>query len=119
MKKRVKKIKKLSRRLGHRQALVRNLIQDLILKEKIKTTLIKAKTIRPLAEKLITRAKKSTPAGLRQIEAFFYSSEAAKKIIEEIGPRFASRPGGYTRIVKLGPRKEDAAEEALIELVEE
>lgn len=118
MKKKVKKIKKLSRSLGHRKALVRNLVTDLILKGKIKTTLVKAKTIRPVTERLITQAKKTSSASQRVLNGFFYQPKALKKMVEEIGPRFKNRAGGYTRIVKLGPRQLDSVEEAIIELLE-
>lgn len=114
-----KKGKKLSRSPAHRRALYRNLIQGLFLHGKIRTTLPKAKVIRPIAEKLITKARGGTPHARRQIEAFFYQKEIAEKLFSEIAPTYEGRPGGYTRIIKLGRRGGDAAEMAIIELVEE
>lgn len=118
MKKRVSG-KKLSRSPAHRKALYRNLIQALFDHGKIKTTLAKAKVIRPIAEKLITKARKETPHAYRQIERFFYNKKVAKKLFTEIAPKYKNRAGGYTRIVKLGQRGGDAAEMAVIELVTE
>ncbi|MBM4401889.1 MAG: 50S ribosomal protein L17 [Candidatus Cloacimonetes bacterium] len=111
--------KKLSRSPAHRKALTRNLIQALFEYGKIQTTLPKAKVIRPIAEKLVTRARKKTPHAFNQLEKFFYKRKVAKKLFEEIAPKYKNRPGGYTRIVKLGRRGGGAAEMAVIELVEE
>lgn len=117
MKKRVKG-KKLSRSSAHRKVLYRNLIQELFLHNKIRTTLPKAKAIRPIAEKLITKARIGTKHAQQQVEGFFYKKEVAKKLVTEIAPIYKDRPGGYTRIIKLGRRGGDAAEMAIIELVE-
>ena len=114
-----KKGKKLSRSPAHRRALYRNLIQALLLHGKIETTLPKAKVIRPIAEKLITKARTGTTHAYRQIEGFFYEKEVAKKLFDEIAPKYKNRPGGYTRIIKLDKRGGDAAEMAVIELVED
>ncbi len=113
-----KKGKKLSRSPAHRKALYRNLIQALFLHGKIQTTLPKAKVIRPIAEKLVTKAKIGTTHAYQQIEGFFYEKVVAKKLLDEIAPKYKNRPGGYTRIIKLGKRGGDAAEMAIIELVE-
>jgi len=97
------------------------LAANLILKEKIVTTEAKAKEVKPFVEKLITKSKKAT--GTRRLAMIRYlarylPSAARKKIVEEIGPRFQKRPGGYTRIIKLAPRSKDGAKRAIIELVE-
>ncbi|MCP2519756.1 50S ribosomal protein L17 [Candidatus Aminicenantes bacterium AC-708-M15] len=109
--------KKLRRNPAHRRALLRNLVTSLLDKERIITTLAKAKAARPLAEKMITLAKKNTLHTRRQALAFIFKKEVVKKLFDELGPRFAERPGGYTRIIKLGPREGDGAEMAILELV--
>ncbi len=109
--------KKLRRDTAHRRALLRNIVTSLLDKERIKTTLAKAKAARPLAEKMITLAKKDTLHSRRQALRFIFKKEVVRKLFEEIGPRFSERPGGYTRIVKIGPRSGDGAEMAMIELV--
>jgi len=86
-------------------------------KERLKTTLAKAKEARPLAEKMITLAKKNTLHTKRQALRFLTKETAVKKLFEDIGPRFSERPGGYTRIVKLGPRMGDGAQMAMFELI--
>jgi large subunit ribosomal protein L17 len=115
MKKRKKK-RELSRKRDQRKALLKSLAQSLILKEKIKTTQAKAKELRPFVEKMITKSKKGDLSSIRYLTRFF-SKETVKKLINEIGPRYKDRPGGYTRIVKLGQRKSDGAQIAIIELV--
>ncbi len=110
---------KLSRDKGHRDALLRNMAQDLILHEKIKTTISKAKVLRPFIEPLITRAREDTPHNRRLVGKVFYTKEALDKLFTVIAPRYKEREGGYTRIVKLGARAGDAAEAAVISLVEE
>jgi len=112
----LKKGRKFSRKRGQRKALIKNLSAQLFLKEKIKTTEAKAKTLRTFTEKHITRAKKGDLASRRYLLRFF-SKNIVKKLIDEIAPRYKERPGGYTRIVKLGPRKSDGAKMAIIELV--
>ncbi len=109
--------KKLRRPTAQRRALLRNLVTSLLEKERIRTTLAKAKAARPLAEKMITLAKKDTLHSRRLALKFIFKKEAVRKLFEEIGPRFSERPGGYTRIVKLGPRSGDGAEMAMFELV--
>jgi len=115
MKKR-KKGRKLSRKTGQRRALLKSLARELFLKEKIKTTKAKAKELSAFAEKLITKAKKASLAS-RRLLARNFSPKIVKKIVDEIAPRYKERKGGYTRIIKLGPRKSDGAKMAIIELV--
>jgi large subunit ribosomal protein L17 len=117
---------KLGRPSGQRTALRRNLMTELFRHERIRTTRAKADSIRGAAEKLITTAKHGAAAGdikavnaRRLVAARLNDPEVVKKLFDDIAPRYASRPGGYTRIVKLGPRLGDAAEMVLIELVEE
>lgn len=109
--------RKLRRTTEHRMALLRNLVTSLVEKERIRTTLAKAKEARPLAEKMITLAKANTLAARRRALAFFYKESAVSRLFAEIGPRFAERPGGYTRIVRLDPRSGDGASMAMLELV--
>ncbi|MDA1337213.1 MAG: 50S ribosomal protein L17 [bacterium] len=115
MKKRVKK-RTLSRKAGPRKALQRSLLRSLILAEKIETTEAKAKDISPLAEKIITRAKIGGVAHRRYLTALL-GEEGAKKLVDEVAPRYMARQGGYTRIIKRRPRKSDSAKLAIIELV--
>jgi large subunit ribosomal protein L17 len=110
--------KKLNRSSGHRKALYRNLVQSLVEHERITTTLPKAKAIRPVAEKLITRAKQQDLASRRAVLAYIPSVDVADKLFSVLGVRFAERPGGYTRIIKTGRRAGDGAEMAILELVE-
>lgn len=109
--------KKLRRNPAHRKALLRNLVTSFLEKERIRTTLAKAKAARPLAEKMITLAKKDTLHTRRLALRFIYRKPVVRKLFEEIGPRFIERPGGYTRIVKIGPRAGDGAEIAVLELI--
>ncbi len=111
-----KKGRKLSRKRDQRKALLRSLANSLFLKEKIKTTEAKAKEIRPFLEKIITRAKKNNLASRRLLLQKF-SPKVVKKIIEEIASKYKERGGGYTRIIKIGPRKSDGAKMAIIELL--
>jgi len=98
-------------------ALYRNLVTDLINKEHIKTTEAKAKEVRSLAEQVITYGKKGSLHNRRAAIAFMYDKQAIRKVFDELASRYADRPGGYTRITKLGPRMGDAAPMALLELV--
>jgi large subunit ribosomal protein L17 len=109
--------RKLGRRSSHRLALLRNLATALFERERIKTTLMKAKELRPFAEKLVTTAKKETLHARRQVLRHIHDRDVVAKLFETLSARFAQRPGGYTRIIKLGPRRGDAAEMAIIELV--
>ena len=110
-----------SRRMGgsaaHHRLQMANLVASLVAAEAIVTTEAKAKALRPIAEKMITKAKKGGLHNHRQVVAFIGDKEMASKLFNEIGPRYAERPGGYTRILKLGPRQGDSAPMARIELV--
>lgn len=110
--------RKLARKRGPRKALLRNLAASVILYERIKTTLPKAKEIQPIVEKLITLAKKQDLASKRALEAFLYTTNTVEKLQKEIAPLYADRNGGYTRIIKLGNRPGDNAPVAIIELVD-
>ncbi len=109
--------KRLRRNSAQRRALLRNLVTSFLEKERMRTTLAKAKATRPLAEKMITLAKKNTLHTRRQALRFIYKKTVVKKLFDEIGPRFSERPGGYTRIVKVGPRAGDGADMAILELI--
>ncbi len=113
-----KKGRNLSRTPAHRRATLRNMATNLFRHERIRTTKAKAKELRPYAERLISLAKKGDLHARRQAARKIQDREVLGKLFDDLGPRFADRPGGYTRILKLGPRKGDAAEMALIELVE-
>ncbi|MBI4539281.1 MAG: 50S ribosomal protein L17 [Gemmatimonadetes bacterium] len=113
-----KKGRTLSRTASHRRALLRNLATALIRHERIETTTAKAKELRPFAERLITLAKRGDLHARRLAARRLGDREVLAKLFDDVGPRFASRPGGYTRILKLGARRGDAAEMALIELVQ-
>ena len=110
-----------SRRLGgdaaHQRLMMANLAASLFAAEGIVTTETKAKALRPVAEKLITKARKGGLHHHRQVVAFLGDREMASKLFDDIGPRYVDRPGGYTRILKLGPRQGDNAPMARIELV--
>ena len=114
--KHLKKGRKLSRKRDQRKALLRNLAYSLILREKIKTTEAKAKELRPFVEKIITKAKKRDLNSRRHI-AKLLAPNAVKKVVDELGERYAERKGGYIRIIKMGFRRGDAARMAIIELV--
>lgn len=107
----------LGRDTAHRRALLRNLVTSFLEKERIRTTLPKARAARPLAEKMITLAKRNTLHARRQALSYLTKESAVKRLFEEVGPRFTERPGGYTRIVKLEPRAGDGASMAMLELV--
>lgn len=113
------RVKKLGRTREHRRALLRNLCRSLFIFEKIKTTLPKAKATRQLAERLIEFAKRNDLAAKRQIYRYIPDHKLVKIICDEIGPKFANRSGGYTRIYRMGPRLGDGAEIAILELVEQ
>ena len=109
---------KLSRSASHRKALLANLCVEVIDHERIKTTEAKAKAVRPEVEKLITLAKRGDLHARRQALATLGQDKfAVYKLFEEVAPRYADRPGGYTRILKLGPRRSDATEMVYLELV--
>ena len=111
-----KKNRKFGRKRDQRKALLKSLAANLILKEKITTTEAKAKELRPFIEKLITKSKENNLSSIRCL-ARYLPEKARKKIVEQIGPRYKERAGGYTRIIKLGARKTDSAKMAVIELV--
>jgi len=113
-----KKTVKLGRKEGHRKSLLANLAVSLIEHSRIKTTLAKAKAVQPLAEKLVTIGKKNTLHARRTAKAVLRQDDAVKTLFADVAPRAADRKGGYTRIVKLGQRKSDAAPMALIEWVD-
>jgi len=109
--------RQLSRNSSHRWALMRNLITALLREEKIQTTDPKAKELRRWVERVITLGKRGDLHARRQVLSIVYDKTVVKKLFDSIGPRFKDRPGGYTRIIKLGMRHGDAAQMALIELV--
>jgi large subunit ribosomal protein L17 len=110
--------RKLGRQSGHRRALFRNLVTDLIKHEKIVTTEAKAKEIQAIAEKVITLGKKSGLHSYRQTLSFVMDKQVTEKIFADLAKRYSERPGGYTRIIKLEPRLGDGAPMAKIELVD-
>jgi large subunit ribosomal protein L17 len=111
--------RKLGRITPHRTALLRNLATSLFDKERIRTTLMKAKELRPYAEKLISLAKREQNRlhARRLVARDIQNPAVAKKLFDTLGARYATRPGGYTRILRLGPRKGDGAEMAIVELL--
>ena len=110
--------KKLGRDSAHRKALYANLACALVEHGRIKTTVTKAKAVKPFAEQMITLGKRGDLAARRQAISELRSQDVVHKLFAEVAPRFAERPGGYTRIVKIGPRYGDAAEMAYLELVD-
>ena len=109
--------RRLTRSSGYKKALYRNLVTDLLGYEKVTTTEAKAKEIRGLAEKMITLGKKGDLHARRQALSFIYSKKIADKVFDELATRYAERKGGYTRIIKLGPRLGDGAPIVQLELV--
>ena len=107
----------LSRTKGPREALLRNLATSVILYEKVKTTKAKAKFVRPLVERAISIGRAKTVDTRRKLHTMFTLENAVKKVLEELGPKYASRKGGYTRITPIGRRQGDAAEMVQIELI--
>ena len=109
------------RKLGtppdQRMAMLRAMVTYLLENGQIKTTVTRAKEVAPLAEKMITLAKNSSLSSYRQALSFLTKEDVAKKLFDQIGPKYATRDGGYTRIVRIGPRRGDAAEMAIIQLV--
>jgi large subunit ribosomal protein L17 len=110
--------RKLGRDSAHRKALYANLTASLIEHGRIKTTVAKAKEVRPVAEEMITLGRRGDVPARRQALKFLRSQDTVHKLFSDVGPRFSDRPGGYSRIVKLGPRQGDAAEMAYLELVD-
>ena len=110
--------RKLGRPTGHRRAMFRNLVTDLLNYEKITTTEAKAKEVRGLAEKMVTLGKDGELNSRRQALSFIFDKKVTDKVFTELASRYAERPGGYTRIIKLGPRLGDGAPMVQLELVE-
>ncbi|HHT50243.1 MAG TPA: 50S ribosomal protein L17 [Eubacteriaceae bacterium] len=109
--------RKLGRPTDQRKAIIRNLVTALLENGKIETTIARAKETRSMAEKMITLGKKGDLHSRRQALAYIYSEDVVKELFDEIAPKYADREGGYTRIIKMGPRRGDAAEMAILELV--
>jgi len=110
--------RKLNRPTGHRLALYRNLVTDLLRYERLTTTVAKARANRPIAEKVLTLGKTDSVHHRRLAAAQLFDAKIVQKLFDVLGPRFNERPGGYTRVIRLGRRLGDAAEIAVIELVE-
>ena len=109
--------RKLGRTTDHRKAMLRAMVTFLLENGQIETTVTRAKEVRAVAEKMITIAKTNDLHSKRQVMAYVTKESVAKKLLDEIAPNYADRQGGYTRIIKTGPRRGDAAEMALIQLV--
>ena len=110
-------IRKLGRPTDQRMAMLRAMTTYLLENGQIKTTVTRAKEVAPVAEKMITLAKTNTLASYRQALSYITKEDVANKLFKEIGPKYADRSGGYTRVVRIGPRRGDAAEMAIIQLV--
>ena len=111
------KNRKLGRTSDQRRAMLRAMVTYLLENGQIKTTITRAKEVAPVAEKMITLAKKNDLASYRQALGFITKEDVAKKLFQELGPKYAERNGGYTRVVRIGPRRGDAAEMAIIQMV--
>ena len=111
--------RKLGRTTAHRKAMLRGLVTLLLENGKVETTLTRAKEVRSVAEKMITLGKKNTLASRRSALAYITKEDVVTKLFSEIAPKYENRNGGYTQIFKLGPRRGDAAEMAIIKLVDE
>ena len=109
--------RKLGRPSDQRRAMLRAMTTYLLENGQIKTTYARAKEVAPMAEKMITLAKKNNLAAYRQVLSYVTKEDVAKKLFDELGPKYADRNGGYTRVLKMGPRRGDAAEMAIIQLV--
>ena len=109
--------RKLGRATDHRKSMLRGLVTYLLENGKIETTVTRAKEVRAMAEKMITIAKEPSLAAKRQVLAYVTKEDVVKKLFDEIAPKFADAKGGYTRITKTGPRRGDAAEMCIIELI--
>ena len=109
--------RKLGKTTDQRMAMLRQQVTDLLDNGKMETTVTRAKEIKPMAEKMITLGKKGDLAAYRQALSFITREDVANKLFKEIGPKYADRKGGYTRVVRIGPRRGDAAEMAIIQLV--
>ncbi len=111
------KVRKLNRTSSQRRALLRGLVTSLVMHGRIETTETKAKTIKPIADKMVTLGKRGDLHARRQAAAFLMTPEATKRLFDEVAPKYDERHGGYTRILKTGPRRGDAAPMAIIEWV--
>ena len=109
--------RKLGKTSDQRRAMLRAMTTYLLENGQIETTVTRAKEVAPLAEKMITLAKKNNLAAYRQALSFLTKEDVAKKLFDSIGPKYATRDGGYTRVVRIGPRRGDAAEMAIVQLV--
>jgi ribosomal protein L17 len=109
--------RKLGRPTDHRKAMLRGMVTYLLETGRIETTVTRAKEIRAMTEKMITKAKVNDLHSTRQVHSYITKEDVAKRLIDEIAPQYADRAGGYTRITRIGPRRGDAAEMAVIELV--
>ena len=109
--------RKLGKTTAQRMAMLRQQVTDLLDKGRMETTVTRAKEIAPMAEKMITLGKAKDLASYRQALSFITREDVAKKVFDEVAPKYADRNGGYTRITKIGPRRGDAAEMAIIELI--
>lgn len=111
------KLRKLGRPTDHRKAMLRNLVTSLLKNGKIETTVTRAKETRRMAEKMITLGKRGDLHARRQVLSYVYDETVVKNLFDEIAPKYAERNGGYTRILKLGPRRGDASEMVILELI--
>lgn len=111
------KVKKLDRMAGPRKALLRGLVTSMIENEAITTTEARAKVVRPIIERLITKGKVENLTNLRSLKTYLYTAKSVKKVLKDLSPRFLERKGGYTRIIKLGFRQGDGAKMSRIEFV--
>ena len=109
--------RKLGKPTDQRKAMLRAMVTYLLENGQIKTTVTRAREVAPMTEKMITLAKKNNLAAYRQVLSFLTKEDVAKKLFDQIGPKYATRDGGYTRVVKIGPRRGDAAEMAIVQLV--
>lgn len=109
--------RKLGRTSSHRKAMLRNLVTSLFKDERIETTEARAKEVKSIADKMITLAKRGDLAARRQVLQYIYDEDVVRKLFNTVGPKYVDRPGGYTRIIKLGHRRGDAAKMAILELV--
>ena len=109
--------RKLGRTSDHRKAMLRGMVTYLIENGQIETTVTRAKEVKAMAEKMITIAKSSDLHSKRQVYSYITKKSVAKKLMEEVAPKFADKNGGYTRVIKTGPRRGDAAEMCIIELI--
>ena len=109
--------RKLGRNMGHRRALLRNIVTSLLMHGKIETTEARAKEINALTEKMITLGKRGDLSARRQVLSYLFDEDVVRDLFDRIGPRYADRQGGYTRIVKTGFRRGDAAQMVVVELV--